>query len=102
MFPSLQRHIYGYRGKNVDIFEDDSSLALNPVYVKSWLDLISRTPRVAHFLSKGDPLISALKKVWSLILTISLFLLSRQGLPYSLRLCVASLINPHTHTHMDQ
>ncbi|XP_008799665.2 nicalin-like [Phoenix dactylifera] len=59
---SLARHIYGYQGRNIQIFADNSSLAVNPSYVKSWLDLLSRTPRVAPFLSKTDPIISALKK----------------------------------------
>ncbi|URE36376.1 Nicastrin [Musa troglodytarum] len=59
---SLARHIYGCEGKNIQIFADNSSLAVNPSYVKSWLDLLSRTPRVAPFLSKNDPIISALKK----------------------------------------
>ncbi|RZR88683.1 hypothetical protein BHM03_00016309 [Ensete ventricosum] len=59
----MQRHIYGYEGKNIQIFADNSSLAVNPSYVKSWLDLLSRTPRVAPFLSKSDPIISALKKI---------------------------------------
>ncbi|XP_022752535.1 nicalin-1-like isoform X1 [Durio zibethinus] len=59
---SLARHIYGHQGKNVQIFADDSSLAVNPAYVQSWLDLLSRTPRVAPFLSKNDPFVMALKK----------------------------------------
>ncbi|XWS52820.1 hypothetical protein CRYUN_Cryun11dG0105000 [Craigia yunnanensis] len=59
---SLARHIYGHQGKNVQIFADDSSLAVNPAYVRSWLDLLSRTPRVAPFLSKNDPFVTALKK----------------------------------------
>ncbi|XP_042378944.1 nicalin-like [Zingiber officinale] len=59
---SLGRHIYGYQGRNVQIFADNSSLALNPFYVKSWLDLLSQTPRVAPFLSKNDAIVSALKK----------------------------------------
>ncbi|KAJ6817171.1 nicalin [Iris pallida] len=59
---SLARHIYGHKGKNVQIFADDSSLAVNPSYINSWLNLFSRTPRVAPFLSKTDPFISALKK----------------------------------------
>ncbi|XVE79208.1 hypothetical protein DITRI_Ditri14bG0039000 [Diplodiscus trichospermus] len=59
---SLVRHIYGHQGKNVQIFADDSSLAVNPAYVQSWLDLLSRTPRVAPFLSKNDPFVMALKK----------------------------------------
>ncbi|KAG6516211.1 hypothetical protein ZIOFF_026664 [Zingiber officinale] len=57
-----ERHIYGYQGRNVQIFADNSSLALNPFYVKSWLDLLSQTPRVAPFLSKNDAIVSALKK----------------------------------------
>ncbi|KAF8395420.1 hypothetical protein HHK36_019366 [Tetracentron sinense] len=60
---SLARHIYGHQGKNIQIFADGSSLALNPSYIQSWLDLLSRTPRVAPFLSKTDPFITALKKV---------------------------------------
>ncbi|XP_021278833.1 nicalin-1 [Herrania umbratica] len=59
---SLARHIYGHQGKNVQIFAGDSSLAVNPAYVRSWLDLLSRTPRVAPFLSKNDPFVTALKK----------------------------------------
>ncbi|XP_008229012.1 PREDICTED: nicalin-1 [Prunus mume] len=59
---SLARHIYGHEGKNVQIFADNSSLAVNPSYIKSWLDLLSQTPRVAPFLSKNDPCILALKK----------------------------------------
>jgi len=59
----MQRHIYGHKGKDIQIFADNSSLAINPSYINSWLDLLSRTPRVAPFLSKTDPFISALKKV---------------------------------------
>ncbi|OVA06056.1 Nicastrin [Macleaya cordata] len=59
---SLARHIYGHQGKNIEIFADNSSLAVSPSYINSWLDLLSRTPRVAPFLSKNDPFISALKK----------------------------------------
>ncbi|GAV85935.1 Nicastrin domain-containing protein [Cephalotus follicularis] len=59
---SIARHIYGQQGKNIEIFADDSSLAVNPSYIRSWLDLLSRTPRVAPFLSKNDPFIMALKK----------------------------------------
>ncbi|KAF7153578.1 hypothetical protein RHSIM_Rhsim01G0203800 [Rhododendron simsii] len=59
---SLARHIYGHQGKNFKIFADDSSYAVNPSYITSWLDLLSRTPRVAPFLSKNDPIITALKK----------------------------------------
>lgn len=70
-FPlSLQRHIYGHQGKNVQIFADDSSLAVNPAYVRSWLDLLSQTPRVAPFLSKNDPFVMALKKVYLLFLSL--------------------------------
>ena len=59
----LQRHIYGLKGRNIDVFADNSSLAINPHYIWSWLDLLSRTPRVAPFLQKNDPFIAALKKV---------------------------------------
>ncbi|KAH1067033.1 hypothetical protein J1N35_032020 [Gossypium stocksii] len=59
---SLARHIYGHQGKNVQIFADGSSLAVNPAYIQSWLDLLSQTPRVAPFLSKNDPFVMALKK----------------------------------------
>ncbi|GMG98430.1 hypothetical protein Nepgr_000270 [Nepenthes gracilis] len=59
---SLARHIYGHQGKNVQIFAENSSLAVNPSYVQSWLNLLSRTPRVAPFLQKSDPFISALKR----------------------------------------
>ncbi|CAN6983937.1 unnamed protein product [Brassica oleracea var. botrytis] len=59
---SLARHIYGHQRKDIKIFADDSSLAVNPFNVRSWLDLLSQTPRVAPFLSKSEPLIMALKK----------------------------------------
>lgn len=59
---SLGRHIYGHNGKEIDIFADGSTLAVNPSYVKLWMDLLSRTPRVAPFLTKNDPIIIALKK----------------------------------------
>ncbi|KAF3778862.1 Nicalin-1 [Nymphaea thermarum] len=59
---SLARHIYGQQQSNVQIFADGSSLAVNPSYIRLWLDLLSRTPRVAPFLSKNDPLILALEK----------------------------------------
>nr|CAD1817922.1 unnamed protein product [Ananas comosus var. bracteatus] len=59
---SIAKHIYGYEGRNIDIFADNSSLAVNPYYITSWLDLLSQTPRVAPFLSKNDPFIAALKK----------------------------------------
>ncbi|GJR14385.1 nicalin isoform X1 [Tanacetum coccineum] len=55
---SLARHIYGQQGKNINILADNSSLAVNPSYIRSWLDLMSRTPRVVPFLSRD----SALKK----------------------------------------
>ncbi|GAB4859805.1 hypothetical protein Ancab_011285 [Ancistrocladus abbreviatus] len=59
---SLARHIYGQQGKNVQIFAENSTLAVNPSYVRSWLSFLSHTPRVAPFLLKGDPFISALRK----------------------------------------
>ena len=59
----MQRHIYGYEGKNIEIFADNSSLAVNPFYIGSWLEFLSQTPRVAPFLSKNDPFVMALKKV---------------------------------------
>ncbi|PKI73394.1 nicalin-1 [Punica granatum] len=59
---SLARHIYGHQGKSIEIFANGSSLAVNPSYIRSWLDLLSRTPRVAPFLSKNDPFVMALKK----------------------------------------
>nr|XP_009589240.2 nicalin-1-like [Nicotiana tomentosiformis] len=59
---SLAKHIYNQEQKSISIFADDSSLAVNPSYIRSWLDLLSTTPRVAPFLSKNDPLIKALEK----------------------------------------
>eukprot|EP01018_Ginkgo_biloba_P012135 Gb_13304 [translate_table: standard] len=59
---SLARHIYGHQGRKIEIFADGSSLAVNPSYMRLWLDLLSRTPRVAPFLTKTDPIITALKK----------------------------------------
>ncbi|ESW04457.1 hypothetical protein PHAVU_011G096100 [Phaseolus vulgaris] len=59
---SLARHIYGHQGKNIQIFADNTNLAVNPSYVRSWLDVLSQTPRVAPFLSKDDPFVMALRK----------------------------------------
>ncbi|KAJ6395482.1 hypothetical protein OIU77_020684 [Salix suchowensis] len=59
---SIARHVYGYQGKNIQIFADDTSLAVNAPYIRSWLDILSQTPRVAPFLSKNDPFVMALKK----------------------------------------
>jgi len=59
---SLARYIYDHEGRKIEIFADGSSLAVNPSYVKLWLDLLSRTPRVAPFLTKTDPIITGLKK----------------------------------------
>ncbi|KAJ6671747.1 NICALIN [Salix viminalis] len=59
---SIARHIYGRQGKNIQIFADNTSLAVNSPYIRSWVDLLSKTPRVAPFLSKNDPFVTALKK----------------------------------------
>ncbi|PHT29690.1 hypothetical protein CQW23_30715 [Capsicum baccatum] len=59
---SIARHIYSQEKKSISIFADDSSLAVNPSYIRSWLDLLSKTPRVSPFLSKNDPLVKALEK----------------------------------------
>ncbi|KAL2624503.1 hypothetical protein R1flu_008748 [Riccia fluitans] len=59
---TLAKHIYGLDGKNVEVFADGSSFAVSPDYVKLWLDLLSRTPRVAPFLGKNGPIIVALQK----------------------------------------
>ncbi|XP_011043354.1 PREDICTED: nicalin-1-like [Populus euphratica] len=59
---SIARHIYGCQGKNIQIFADDTSLAVNAPYIRSWLDLLSKTPRVVPFLTKNDPFVMALKK----------------------------------------
>ncbi|KAK9122836.1 hypothetical protein Sjap_012438 [Stephania japonica] len=59
---TLARHIYGHQGKNIEIFADGSSLAVNPSYISAWLDFLSQTPRVAPFFVKNDPFIASLKK----------------------------------------
>ncbi|PHT43138.1 hypothetical protein CQW23_17163 [Capsicum baccatum] len=59
---SIARHIYSQEKKSISIFPDESSLAVNPSYIRSWLDLLSKTPRVSLFLSNNDPLIKALEK----------------------------------------
>lgn len=59
---SLARHVYGQQGKNIKVFEENSSLAVQPSYIQSWLHLLSTTPRVAPFLPKNDPFVMALKK----------------------------------------
>ncbi|XP_054811556.1 uncharacterized protein LOC129312832 isoform X2 [Prosopis cineraria] len=57
-----RRHIYRHEGKNIRVFADNSSLAVNPSYIRSWLNVLSQTPRVAPFLPKDDPFVAALKK----------------------------------------
>ncbi|KAK1382946.1 Nicalin [Heracleum sosnowskyi] len=59
---SLVRHVYGQQGRNIKVFEENSSLAVQPSYIQSWLHLLSTTPRVAPFLLKNDPFVMALKK----------------------------------------
>lgn len=59
---SLAMHIYGHQGKQIEVFADGSSLAVSMSHIRLWLDLLSQTPRVAPFLSKMDPIITALKK----------------------------------------
>lgn len=59
---SLVRHVYGQQGRNIKVFEENSSLAVQPSYIQSWLHLLSTTPRVAPFLPKNDPFVMALKK----------------------------------------
>ncbi|CAH9072659.1 unnamed protein product [Cuscuta europaea] len=59
---SLAKHIYSHEGKSINIFADGGSLAINPFYIRSWIDLLSTTPRVAPFLSKNDALVLALRK----------------------------------------
>lgn len=59
---SLARQIYGHQGKNIQIFADKSNLAVNPSYIRSWLDLLSKTPRVSPFFTKNDPFVMALKQ----------------------------------------
>uniref|UniRef100_A0A453S4U7 Nicalin n=1 Tax=Aegilops tauschii subsp. strangulata TaxID=200361 RepID=A0A453S4U7_AEGTS len=87
----LARQIYGLRGRNIDVFADNSSLAISPHYIRSWLDLFSRTPRVAPFLQKNDPFIVALKKVAYLLSMISssftLFIVSSQAMTLSIYWC---------------
>jgi hypothetical protein len=51
------------QGKQIEVFAEGSSLAVNPAYVRAWLDLLSRTPRVAPFLGKNAPIVSAFYKV---------------------------------------
>ncbi|KAL0460805.1 UNVERIFIED_CONTAM: Nicalin-1 [Sesamum latifolium] len=50
------------RGKNIDIFADDSSLSLNPSYIRSWFEFFVNNSSNGPFLSKNDPLIMALKQ----------------------------------------
>eukprot|EP00250_Pteridium_aquilinum_P002233 c12426_g1_i1 orf=127-1821(+) len=62
---SLASHIYGHQGSPIEVFADGSSLAVSESYIRSWLDLLSRTPRVAAFLSRTDPFLETLKKEFS-------------------------------------
>nr|GEV31497.1 nicalin-1-like isoform X1 [Tanacetum cinerariifolium] len=55
---SLERKL----GNNINNFADKGSLAVNPSYITSWLDLMLTTPRVAPFLSKDGAFTMASKK----------------------------------------
>jgi hypothetical protein len=57
----LQRHIYG--SSSVEVFADNTSLAISAEFVEHWLGLLGSTPRVAAFLSKTSPVVTALQKV---------------------------------------
>lgn len=57
----MQRHIYG--SNNVEVFADNTSLAVSTSFVEHWLGLLGSTPRVATFLSKNSPIVAALQKV---------------------------------------
>ncbi|KAH7287715.1 hypothetical protein KP509_32G070400 [Ceratopteris richardii] len=59
---SLASYIFGHQGSPIEVFADGSSLAVSHSYIGSWLELLSRTPRVAAFMSKSDPLIEAFRK----------------------------------------
>ncbi|MCO5576860.1 hypothetical protein L7F22_030680 [Adiantum nelumboides] len=59
---SLASYIYGHQGSPVEVFAHGSSLAVSESYISHWLDLLSRSPRVAPFLSRTDSLMEALKK----------------------------------------
>ncbi|KAL3682790.1 hypothetical protein R1sor_000812 [Riccia sorocarpa] len=59
---AIAKHVYALEGKSIEVFPDGSSFAVDPHYVKRWLDLLSRTPRVAPFLGKNGPIIAALQK----------------------------------------
>ncbi|GAQ80052.1 Nicastrin [Klebsormidium nitens] len=57
---SLARHIYG--SGSVEVFADNTSLAVSTEFVAHWLGLLGSTPRVAAFLSKTSPIVTALQK----------------------------------------
>jgi hypothetical protein len=96
----LQRHIYGLKGKSIDVFTENSSLAINPHYIQSWLDLLSRTPRVTPFLQKNNPFIAALKKAWPLTHSSSSFSGSCFLASHNVCLLVQELSEQTTNVHV--
>mmetsp|Transcript_19193 Transcript_19193/g.31416 ORF Transcript_19193/g.31416 Transcript_19193/m.31416 type:complete len:538 (+) Transcript_19193:93-1706(+) len=60
---ALATHIFGLQGKSAQVF--DGSLKPSSGFVSSWLDALSRLPRVAPFMPRANPTISALEKVIS-------------------------------------
>ncbi|KAJ7546767.1 hypothetical protein O6H91_08G053800 [Diphasiastrum complanatum] len=59
---SLVRQIYSQHTKPINVFVDNSTLSLNLAFVNRWSKLLSRTPRVAPYLSKNAPIVAALQK----------------------------------------
>ncbi|GBG74253.1 hypothetical protein CBR_g17963 [Chara braunii] len=59
---TIARHVYGYKGKPIDVFADGSTLEVSESFVEHWLDLLSRTPRVIPFMPRKAPIISALEQ----------------------------------------
>ncbi|XP_024535855.1 nicalin [Selaginella moellendorffii] len=59
---SLARYIYDQQDKHITVFADGSNLAVSRPYVQGWLNLLSRTPRMAPFLSRNSPIIAAFHK----------------------------------------
>lgn len=59
---ALARHIFGLHGRPIDIFAEGSSLMVSREFVGHWISFLSRSHRVAPFLSQNDPVIVALQK----------------------------------------
>eukprot|EP01090_Pellita_catalonica_P021027 TRINITY_DN7758_c0_g1_i1.p1 TRINITY_DN7758_c0_g1~~TRINITY_DN7758_c0_g1_i1.p1 ORF type:complete len:511 (-),score=54.46 TRINITY_DN7758_c0_g1_i1:37-1569(-) len=60
---ALVKHMYGYHGTELEIFEDGSLLQMNERFVESWLNTLAEIPRVMPYLKNDSKILRGLKEV---------------------------------------